>query len=82
MLFRSAHFAAWIPFTECVFQGKLFAETLEGVILVKAKRARLRILDPIGNVLSEKTEESAENNVEFHLDGTAAGVQYQLTIEA
>lgn len=71
-----------IPFTECVFQGKLFAETLEGVILVKVKRARLRILDPIGNVLSEKTEESAENNVEFHLDGTAAGVQYQLTIEA
>ena len=50
--------------------------------MVKAKRARLRILDPIGNVLSEKTEESAENNVEFHLDGTAAGVQYQLTIEA
>ena len=37
------------PFTAVHFQGKLYAETLEGRIYVKAKEAVLTALDPMGN---------------------------------
>ena len=71
-----------IPFTAVTFGGKLFAETLEGTLYVKARRALLEILDPAGAVLATLAGQEAGDEVAFALDGTVPGIQYHLTIEA
>lgn len=40
-----------ITFTNVTLKGKLFAETLEGTLRVKAEKARLEILNPVGEVI-------------------------------
>lgn len=71
-----------IPFTAVTFGGKLFAETLEGEISVKARKATLEILDPAGAVLKTLTGEGADGEARFALDGSVPGVQYRLVVEA
>lgn len=66
------------PFTNVTIAGKLFAETLEGTLRVKAKQATLEILSPIGEVLNTLTGTSDGEFTRFDLDGSAAGVQYRL----
>ena len=70
-----------IPITVVTFAGKLYAETLEGELLVKAKRAKLEILDPVGNVLAVLHGDSAGESIVFKLTGEIPGVQYKLTTE-
>lgn len=69
-----------VPFTAVEFKGKLYAETLEGVIRVKAKEARLEILNPVGEVLAEITGKQEDEEVRFEMDGSVPGIQYRLVI--
>lgn len=71
-----------IPFTAVTFAGKLYVETLEGEILVKARRARLEILDTEGNTLAVMEDESQTGEICFALDGSVASVQYHLILQA
>jgi len=70
-----------IPITIVTMAGKLYAETLEGELLVKAKAATLEILDPVGEVLTTLEGEPCEEGVRFVLDGTVPGVQYRLIVK-
>ena len=69
-----------IPLTVVTLGGKLYAETLEGEIFVRAKEAELAVLDPVGNVLITLKGEPADGGVRFVLDGSAAGVQFLLMV--
>lgn len=69
-----------VPFAAVEFKGKLYAETLEGVIRVKAKEAALEILNPVGEVLAEVSGKHTDGEVRFELDGSVPGVQYRLTV--
>lgn len=68
-------------FTAVAMKGKLYVETLEGSIRVKAEDARLEILSPIGDVLTQMDGEKAGEEVHFILDGSIPGVQYRLMIK-
>ncbi len=70
-----------LQFTMVRKDGKLYAETLEGSILVRAASARLIALDPVGNELGEIQGQKQENDVLFNMLGDLPGVQYLLTIE-
>ena len=61
--------------------GKLYAETLEGSVVIRANSARLTALDPVGRVLGELRGEKRDGFVAFNMLGDLAGVQYHLTIE-
>lgn len=61
--------------------GKLYAETLEGSVFVKANSARLVALDLIGNELGEIRGEKRNGGVYFNMLGDLPGVQYHLSIE-
>lgn len=65
-------------FTAVAFAGKLYAETLEGTLCVKAEEAVLRILNPTGKVIREMTGEKTEDGTRFTLAGDVPGVQYHL----
>lgn len=67
-----------IPLTVLTFAGKLYAETLEGKIYVKAQDAVLQVLNPVGEVLTEVTGEKMGDTVCFTLNGEVPGVQYRL----
>lgn len=67
-------------FTNVTLQGKLFAETLEGTLSVRAQRATLEILSPIGEVLASLPGVPDGDTVRFDLDGSVPGVQYHLTL--
>ena len=69
-----------LQFTMIRKDGKLFAETLEGSLLVRAKAAKLIVLDPVGNELGEIRGESRGDGVFFHMLGDLPGVQYHLHI--
>lgn len=69
-----------MPFTAVEFKGKLYAETLEGSIRVKADAARLEVLNPVGEVIAELEGEKSGDEIRFVLDGTIAGIQYHLTV--
>lgn len=69
-----------IPFTAVEFKGKLYAETLEGTIRVKADQALLRILNPVGEVLAELDGEKAGEEICFTLNGEIPGVHYHLVL--
>lgn len=84
--------AMGMPMTAVEFKGKLYAETLEGKIFVKAKEAVLRILNPVGEVLTElRGEAAAEDGMDkaasdgvvcFDVNGEVPGVQYHLKVKA
>ena len=69
-----------IPFAAVEFKGKLYAETLEGCICVKAEAAKLEILNPVGKVIAEMSGEKRGDEVRFVLDGSVPGIQYRLMI--
>lgn len=70
-----------MTFTAVEFKGKLYAETLEGILCVKAQEAVLQILSPVGEVLAERNGEQAGDQVRFVLNGEIPGVQYHLIIK-
>lgn len=70
-----------VTFTAVEFKGKLYAETLEGSIRVKAGEAVLRILNPTGEILAETEGEKIGEEIRFSLSGEIPGVQYQLSIK-
>lgn len=72
---------AGIPLTVVLLKGKLYAETLEGTMTVKAEKATLKILDPVGNVLAVKQGVPTDAGLAFELAGDVPGVQYHLIIE-
>ena len=70
-----------LSFTMVRLDGKLYAETLEGSLLVKASAAKLAVLDPVGKVLGEIKGEERDGFVHFNMLGDLPGVQYHLCIE-
>ena len=70
-----------LSFTMVRLDGKLYAETLEGSLFVKASAAKLAVLDPVGKVLGEIKGEQRDGGVYFNMLGDLPGVQYHLTIE-
>ena len=52
-------------FTAVTMKGKLFADTLEGTISVKGKKATLEILSPVGKSSELWTERRLENLYSF-----------------
>lgn len=70
-----------MPFTAVEFKGKLYVETLEGRLRVKAEKARLQILNPVGRILKEMDGEEDKEGVFFALNGEIPGVQYHLILE-
>lgn len=70
-----------IPFTKVRFQGKLYAETLEGSMEVKAKEAVLQVLDPVGEVIGEIAGEKADGRILFRMTGKLPGIHYHLTLK-
>ncbi|MBQ6550700.1 MAG: hypothetical protein IJL78_04770 [Lachnospiraceae bacterium] len=69
-----------LQFTMVRKDGKLFAETLEGSLEVKAHAARLTVLDPSGTPLGEVRGEQRGDSVYFNMLGDLPGVQYHLMI--
>lgn len=69
-----------IPFAAVEFKGKLYAETLEGCIRIKAEDAKIEILNPVGEVIAEISGEKCGDEVKFVLDGSVPGIQYRLII--
>ena len=70
-----------LNFTMIRMDGKLYAETLEGSLFVKAGSARLTVLDPAGRELGEIRGEKRDGGVIFNMLGDLPGLQYHLTIE-
>lgn len=70
-----------IPFTAVQFKGKLYAETLEGKIVVKAEEAILKVLDPVGEEIGEITGEKTSGGIQFTMTGELPGIQYHLIIQ-
>ena len=62
-------------------KGKLYADTMEGLLAVKAEAATLTALDMVGNVLAEITGEKNGSGIVFTLDGTLPAVHYVLKIQ-
>lgn len=61
--------------------GKLYAETLEGSILVKAQKAKLIALDPIGQEIGEISGVQTDKGICFEMKGNLPGVHYHLIAE-
>lgn len=70
-----------LSFTMIRMDGKLYAETLEGSVFVKAANAKLTALDPVGRELGEIKGERRDGGVFFNMLGDLPGVQYHLVIE-
>lgn len=70
-----------IPFTAVSMRGKLYADTVEGVLTVKARTSRLYALDVYGNVLKELPGVATENGVEFVLDGELPALHFLIKSE-
>ncbi len=79
--YRQAPAKKGISYTEVSFKGKLYVETLEGILLVKARRAALQILNPVGEVLERRQGEKRGEYISFALNGESCGVQFYLQIE-
>ena len=71
-----------LQFTIVRMDGKLYAETLEGKVRVKAQKAALEILNPVGEVLAVLEGTPDGGAVVFDLKGDVPGVQYHLTVQA
>lgn len=70
--------AGGYPLTTVIFKGKLYAETMEGSISVRANAATLEVLDTTGHVLHVLEGEKCSEQVVFELTGDIPGVQYRL----
>lgn len=70
-----------ISFTAVQMKGKLYAETLEGTILVQAEAARLYVLDINGAVIGEVDGKRTSDGVVFYMTGEIPGIQYHLVME-
>lgn len=70
-----------IQFTMVRKDGRLCAETLEGSVFVKASKARLTVLDPVGRELGQIKGERRDGSVHFNMLGDLPGMQYRLVIE-
>jgi hypothetical protein len=70
-----------IRFTMVRMDGKLYAETLEGSVTVRAENARLFALDPTGQVLGEIAGLREGDSIRFDMKGDFAGVNYHLKVE-
>lgn len=70
-----------MPFTAVEMKGKLYAETLEGTLHVKAEKAVLQILSPVGEILKETDGVKDSKGVSFTLNGEVPGIQYHLVIK-
>lgn len=67
-----------LRFTAVRLDGKLYAETLEGELRVKANQAKLTALDPQGRVIGEIAGEKQGDVIVFNMDGRLPGVSYHL----
>ncbi len=74
-------FAPGISLTVVHFAGKLYAETLEGSITVKADKATLEALDVYGNLIEEIPGTVTENGIQFSLTGELSAVNFLLKTE-
>ncbi|MBO6039741.1 MAG: hypothetical protein J6P58_00890 [Oscillospiraceae bacterium] len=69
-----------LTFTMVRLDGKLYAETLEGSLFVKAKKARLTALDIHGRELGTIEGEARDGSMFFAMDGKLPAVQFHLAI--
>ena len=69
-----------LAFTMVRMDGKLYAETLEGGLTVKADSAKLIALDPVGQEIGVIEGEKRGDSIYFAMKGDLPGVQYHLTI--
>lgn len=69
-----------LQFTMVRMDGKLYAETLEGSLTVKAENAKLTALDPVGRKIGVIPGEKYDGGIRFAMKGDLPGVQYHLTI--
>ena len=70
-----------LQFTMVRLDGKLYAETLEGSLCVKAAKARLEALDPNGRLIGEIPGKAEDGCTVFVMDGKLPAVNYHLVIE-
>ncbi len=68
-------------FTAERMDGKLYAETLEGSLTVKAGAAKLFALDPVGQVLGEIEGQKMKDGIHFTMKGNLPSVHYHLITE-
>lgn len=68
-----------IPFTNVTLKGKLYAETLEGTLKVKAKKARLEILNTVGEVIETLEGTADGDEISFELKETK-GIMFHLIV--
>ncbi len=61
-------------------QGKLYADTLEGMIFVKSAQAKLTMLSVTGAVISEIPGTQSEDGTVFEMRGNFPAVQYLLRL--
>ena len=69
------------PLTSVVFRGKLYVDTLEGEIHVKARDAVLQALSPTGEVITEIAGEKSKEGICFKMTGEIPSVQFCLRIK-
>lgn len=69
-----------LRFTIVRLDGKVYAETLEGSLFIKAAGAKLTALDPTGKELGEIYGEKRDGGVFFEMKGNLPGIQYHLVI--
>ncbi len=69
-----------LQFTMVRMDGKLYAETLEGSLFVKAESAVLTALDPAGREIGVIKGEKSGDGIRFAMKGDLPGVQYHLTV--
>lgn len=70
-----------IQVTEVHFEGKLYAETLEGKLLVKAKEAVIKVLSPVGEEISQIEGEKTDQGIQFIMTGEIPGIQYHILMK-
>lgn len=69
-----------ITFTNVTLKGKLFAETMEGVLKVKAEKGILEVLNPVGEVIGSMEGVADADGISFVLEKTK-GILFHLIIE-
>ena len=69
-----------VPFTACAFQGKLYADTWEGSLIVTGN-ATLTALDVYGNEFGEIPGETVDGKTAFYLSGDLPTTAYVLQRE-
>ena len=69
-----------LSFTAVRLDGKLFAETLEGCIYVKAESAELTALDMTGREIGRIEGERLDGGVVFRLDGSVPALHFRMTV--